>query len=58
MTEFLPTLLWRPSPNFSSLRGTRVDLLLLHDCVAGAQTEAKLLGELNRMRETDGHLPR
>jgi peptidoglycan hydrolase-like protein with peptidoglycan-binding domain len=24
----------------------------------GAQTEAKLLSDLNRMRETDGHLPR
>ena len=31
MMEFLPTLLWRPSLNFSSRRGTRVDLLVLHD---------------------------
>jgi peptidoglycan hydrolase-like protein with peptidoglycan-binding domain len=31
---------------------------IVADGVAGAQTEAKLLGELNRMRETDGHLPR
>ena len=31
MTEFPPTLLWRPSPNFSSRRGTRADLLVLHD---------------------------
>jgi peptidoglycan hydrolase-like protein with peptidoglycan-binding domain len=28
------------------------------DGVAAAQTEAKLLSELNRMRESDGHLPR
>jgi hypothetical protein len=35
MMEFLPTLLWRPSPNFSSRRGTRVDLLVLHDCEGG-----------------------
>jgi hypothetical protein len=28
------------------------------DGVAGAQREAKLLGELNRVRETNGHLPR
>ena len=35
MTDFLPTLLWRPSPNFSSRRGTRVDLLALHDCEGG-----------------------
>ena len=32
MTECLPALLWRPSPNFSSRRGTRVDLIVLHDC--------------------------
>ena len=32
MTELLPTLLWKPSPNFSSRRGTRVDLIVLHDC--------------------------
>ena len=31
MTEFPPTLLWRPSPNFSSRRGTRADLLMSHD---------------------------
>jgi len=35
MMEFLPTLLWRPSLNFSSRRGTRVDLLVLHDCEGG-----------------------
>jgi N-acetylmuramoyl-L-alanine amidase len=35
MREFLPTLLLRPSPNFSSRRGTRVDLLMLHDCEGG-----------------------
>jgi N-acetyl-anhydromuramyl-L-alanine amidase AmpD len=35
MTEFLPTLLWRPSPNFSSRRGMRVDLIILHDCEGG-----------------------
>jgi N-acetyl-anhydromuramyl-L-alanine amidase AmpD len=35
MTPFLPTLLWRPSPNFSSRRGTRVDLIVLHDCEGG-----------------------
>jgi hypothetical protein len=37
MTEFLPTLLWRPSPNFSSRHGTRVDLLVLHDCEGGCE---------------------
>jgi hypothetical protein len=31
---------------------------IVADGVAGAQTEAKLLSELNRMRKTDGHLPR
>jgi peptidoglycan hydrolase-like protein with peptidoglycan-binding domain len=31
---------------------------IVADGVAGAQTEAKLLGDLNRMREMDGHLPR
>jgi hypothetical protein len=31
---------------------------IVADGVAGAQTEAKLFSELNRMRETDGHLPR
>jgi hypothetical protein len=35
MTEFLPTLLWRRSPNFSNRRGTRVDFLVLHDCEGG-----------------------
>ena len=35
MTEALPVLLWRPSPNFSSRRGTRVDLIVLHDCEGG-----------------------
>jgi N-acetyl-anhydromuramyl-L-alanine amidase AmpD len=35
MTDFLPPLLWRPSPNFSSRRGTRVDLVVLHDCEGG-----------------------
>jgi hypothetical protein len=32
MMEFLPTLVWKPSPDFSSRRGVRVDLLALHDC--------------------------
>lgn len=31
---------------------------IVADGVAGAQTEAKLLSELKRMRETDGHLQR
>jgi hypothetical protein len=31
---------------------------IVADGVAAAQTEAKLLSELNRVRETDGHLPR
>jgi len=35
MTHFLPALLWRPSPNFSSRSGTRVDLIVLHDCEGG-----------------------
>lgn len=35
MTDFLPTLLWKPSPNFSSCRGARVDLIVLHDCEGG-----------------------
>lgn len=35
MTNSLPTLLWRPSPNFSSRRGVRVDLIVLHDCEGG-----------------------
>ena len=35
MREFLPTLLWRPSPNFSSRRGMRVDLLVLLDSEGG-----------------------
>ena len=35
MTESLPVLLWRPSPNFSSRRGARVDLIVLHDCEGG-----------------------
>lgn len=35
MTNLLPVLLWRPSPNFSSRSGTRVDLLVLHDCEGG-----------------------
>jgi N-acetyl-anhydromuramyl-L-alanine amidase AmpD len=35
MTDFLPMLLWRPSPNFSSRRGMRVDLVVLHDCEGG-----------------------
>jgi N-acetyl-anhydromuramyl-L-alanine amidase AmpD len=35
MTDFLPPLLWRPSPNFSSRCGTRVDLVVLHDCEGG-----------------------
>jgi N-acetyl-anhydromuramyl-L-alanine amidase AmpD len=37
MTEFLPALLRRPSPNFSSRHGTRVDLLVLHDCEGGCE---------------------
>jgi N-acetyl-anhydromuramyl-L-alanine amidase AmpD len=32
MTDFLPPLLWKPSPNFSSRGGARVDLIVLHDC--------------------------
>ena len=35
MTDSLPALLWRPSPNFSSRHGTRVDLVVLHDCEGG-----------------------
>jgi N-acetyl-anhydromuramyl-L-alanine amidase AmpD len=35
MTDSLPALFWRPSPNFSSRRGTRVDLIVLHDCEGG-----------------------
>ena len=31
---------------------------IVADGVAGAQTEAKPLSDLNRMREMDGHLPR
>ena len=31
---------------------------IVADGVAGAQTEAKLLSELNRKRENDGHLTR
>lgn len=31
MTDFLPPLLWKASPNFSA-REARVDLLILHDC--------------------------
>jgi hypothetical protein len=31
MADFLPPLLWKPSPNFSE-RNARVDLLVLHDC--------------------------
>ena len=31
---------------------------IVADGVAGAQTEAKLLSDLNRIREMDGHLPR
>jgi N-acetylmuramoyl-L-alanine amidase len=34
MTDFLPPLLWKASPNFSA-RGARVDLLILHDCEGG-----------------------
>ena len=47
MTEFLPTLLWRPSPNFSSRRGTRVDLLVLHDCERGYEGSVRWF-ELSR----------
>lgn len=35
MENLLPTLLWRPSPHFSSRRGARVDLIVLHDCEGG-----------------------
>jgi hypothetical protein len=35
MTNFLPAVLWKPSPNFSSRCGTRVDLIVLHDCEGG-----------------------
>ena len=35
MTDYLPGLLWKPSPNFSSRRGARVDLIVLHDCEGG-----------------------
>jgi N-acetylmuramoyl-L-alanine amidase len=35
MTNFLPPLVWRPSANFSSRHGTRVDLIVLHDCEGG-----------------------
>ena len=35
MTNFLPVLLWRPSPNFSGRHGMRVDLIVLHDCEGG-----------------------
>lgn len=41
MTEFLPTLLWKPSPNFSSRRGTRVDLIVLHDCEGSYQSSIR-----------------
>jgi N-acetyl-anhydromuramyl-L-alanine amidase AmpD len=47
MTEFLPTLLWRPSPNFSSRRGMRVDLLVLHDCEGGYEGSVRWF-ELSR----------
>ena len=35
MTDSLPALLWRPSPNFSSRHGARIDLVVLHDCEGG-----------------------
>ena len=41
MREFLPTLLLRPSTNFSSRRGTRVDLLMLHDCEGGYESPVR-----------------
>jgi Putative peptidoglycan binding domain/N-acetylmuramoyl-L-alanine amidase len=47
MTEFLRTLLWKPSPNFSSRRGTRVDLLVLHDCEGGYEGSVRWF-ELSR----------
>jgi N-acetyl-anhydromuramyl-L-alanine amidase AmpD len=47
MTEFLPTLLWKPSPNFSSRRGTRVDLIVLHDCEGGYEGSVRWF-ELSR----------
>ena len=47
MTEFPPTLLWRPSPNFSSRRGTRADLLMLHDSEGGYERSVRWF-ELSR----------
>jgi len=44
MTELLPALLWRPSPNFSSRRGARVDLLVLHDCEGGYEGSIRWFG--------------
>ena len=35
MTNLLPALFWRPSPNFSTRGGARVDLIVLHDCEGG-----------------------
>jgi N-acetyl-anhydromuramyl-L-alanine amidase AmpD len=35
MTELLPSLLWRSSPNCSSRQGTRIDLIVVHDCEGG-----------------------
>ncbi len=35
MADFLPNLVWKSSPNFSSRRGARVDLIVLHDCEGG-----------------------
>ena len=49
MTNFLPTLLWRPSPNFSSRHGTRVDLLVLHDCEGGYEGSIRWFEMSSRM---------
>ena len=35
MTSLLPALFWRPSPNFSTRGGARVDLIVLHDSEGG-----------------------
>jgi N-acetyl-anhydromuramyl-L-alanine amidase AmpD len=44
MTELLPALLWKPSPNFSARRGMRVDLLVLHDCEGGYEGSIRWFG--------------
>jgi hypothetical protein len=35
VTDYLPPLVWKASPNFSSRGGARVDLIVLHDCEGG-----------------------